>query len=70
MHSLILGSLNQDAEPLKTADEVIREIDDMMQDDSSIDGSPVETNEVMEKAKEVLSSPLYEDSKFERIILL
>lgn len=62
MHSLILGSINQDTEPLKTADEVIREIDDMMQDDSSIDGSP-ECNEVMEKAKEVLSSPLYEDSK-------
>lgn len=65
MHSLILGSLNQDTEPLKTADEVIREIDDMMQDDSSIDGSP-ECNEVMEKAKEVLSSPLYEDSKQEQ----
>lgn len=62
MHSLILGSLNQDTEPLKTADEVIREIDDMMQDDCSVDGS-LDCNEVLEKAKEVLSSPLYEDSK-------
>lgn len=31
MHSLILSGLNQDAEPVKTADEVIREIDDMME---------------------------------------
>ncbi|XP_018571645.1 fasciculation and elongation protein zeta-2 [Anoplophora glabripennis] len=68
MHALILGGLNQDTEPLKTADEVIQEIDDMMQDEtSSLDGSPgsrdslIENNEVMEKAKEVLSSPLYED---------
>lgn len=65
MHALILGGMNQDAdEPLKTAEEVIREIDDMMQDDlSSIDGrdGQMENNEVLEKAKEVLSSPLYED---------
>ncbi|XP_019875717.1 fasciculation and elongation protein zeta-2 [Aethina tumida] len=68
MHALILGGLHQDTEPLKTADEVIQEIDDMMQEDScSVDGSPgsrdsgLESNEVMEKAKEVLSSPLYED---------
>lgn len=31
MHSLILSGLHADAEPVKTADEVIREIDDMMQ---------------------------------------
>lgn len=65
MHALILGSLNQDTEPLKTADEVIQEIDDMMQEDScSLDGSPRDStvnSEAMEKAKEVLSSPLYED---------
>lgn len=69
MHALILGGLHQETEPLKTADEVIREIDDMMQEDScSLDGSPgsrdsiLGINEVMEKAKEVLNSPLYEDS--------
>ncbi|XP_072376346.1 fasciculation and elongation protein zeta-2 [Diabrotica undecimpunctata] len=69
MHALILGGISHDAdEPLKTAEEVIREIDDMMQDDlCSVDGNPeareaqLENNEVMEKAKEVLSSPLYED---------
>lgn len=72
MHALILGGINHESdEPLKTADEVIREIDDMMQDQDlcSMDGNPesrehlLENNEVMEKAKEVLSSPLYEDSK-------
>lgn len=76
MHALILGGLHQDTEPLKTADEVIQEIDDMMQEDScSVDGSPgsrdsgLESNEVMEKAKEVLSSPLYEDSNL-RLVLI
>lgn len=71
MHALILGGLHQDTEPLKTADEVIQEIDDMMQEETcSVDGSPgsrdslIETNETLEKAKEVLSSPLYEDSTY------
>ncbi|VEN61240.1 unnamed protein product [Callosobruchus maculatus] len=71
MHALILGGLgNQEQEPLKTADEVIREIDDMIREqeedsaDSAVDSmltSGMENSEVMEKAKEVLSSPLYED---------
>ncbi|KRT82809.1 hypothetical protein AMK59_3406 [Oryctes borbonicus] len=68
MHALILGGLHQDAEPLKTAEEVIQEIDDMMQEESSsLERSPgsraslIDTNETLEKAKEVLSSPLYED---------
>lgn len=69
MHALILGGLHQDTEPLKTAEEVIQEIDDMMQEEileriSDSRDSLIETNETMEKAKEVLSSPLYEDSKF------
>lgn len=68
MHALILGGLQQDTEPLKTADEVIQEIDDMMQEDEcSLDDSPrgsFENSEVMEKAKEVLASPLYEDSMY------
>lgn len=74
MHALILGGLHQDSEPLKTADEVIQEIDDMMQEDSaSIDQSPdslIETNEVLDKAKEVLNSPLYEDSEFRTYLCL
>ncbi|XP_025831778.1 fasciculation and elongation protein zeta-2 [Agrilus planipennis] len=68
MHALILGGLHQEQEPLKTAEEVIQEIDDMMQeDDVSFDRSPdsrdyyYEANVALEKAKEVLSSPLYED---------
>lgn len=78
MHALILGGLNQDTEPLKTADEVIQEIDDIMQEDSmdSFDRSPdsrdsyLETNDTLEKAKEVLSTPLYEDSGFRHFVLM
>lgn len=68
MHALILNGIHQDTEPLKTADEVIQEIDDMMQEDSCSDENgdlTVDNNEVLEKAKEVLSTPLYEDSKFD-----
>lgn len=67
---MILSGLNQDTEPIITADEVIREIDDMMQeDDNSLERSPdsegslLDGNEMLEKGKQVLSSPLYEDSK-------
>lgn len=68
MHALILGGLHQDTEPLKTAEEVIQEIDDMMQEESpSLERSSRDSlddpNETLEKGKEVLSSPLYEDSK-------
>lgn len=76
MHALILGGLHPEPEPLKTAEEVIREIDDMiMQEDlASIAGdhSPDDSehhlhhhhrasHEALEKAKEVLNTPLYED---------
>ncbi|XP_045499581.1 fasciculation and elongation protein zeta-2 isoform X1 [Colias croceus] len=62
MHALILGGLHQDHEcPVKTADEVIQEIDDMMQETPSSEGDIIEYNEALEKGKEVLSSPLYED---------
>ncbi|XP_053669569.1 fasciculation and elongation protein zeta-2 [Anopheles marshallii] len=59
MHALILGGLHADNEPIKTADEVIKEIDDIMDETGSEDGQL--DNEVIEKAKEVLSSPLYEE---------
>lgn len=36
----------------------------MMQDTPSSEGDIIEYNEALEKGKEVLSSPLYEDSKF------
>ncbi|CAG9101130.1 unnamed protein product [Plutella xylostella] len=62
MHALILGGLHQHHEcPVKTADEVIQEIDDMMQETPSSEGDILEYNEALEKGKEVLSSPLYED---------
>lgn len=65
MHALILGGLHTDDEPIKSAEEVIKEIDDIMDETASSDnGDAAEVSEVMEKAKEVLSSPLYESSKF------
>ena len=60
LHALILGGLHTDNEPIKTAEEVIKEIDDIMDETPSEDG--ILENEVMEKAKEVLGSPLYEES--------
>lgn len=65
MHALILGGLHQDHEcPVKTADEVIQEIDDMMQESSpGSEEETIEHNEAIEKGKEVLNSPLYEDSE-------
>ncbi|XP_052869732.1 fasciculation and elongation protein zeta-2 isoform X2 [Anopheles cruzii] len=59
MHALILSGLHADNEPIKTADEVIKEIDDIMDETGSEDGHL--ENEVIEKAKEVLGSPLYEE---------
>ncbi|VVC92358.1 unnamed protein product [Leptidea sinapis] len=62
MHALILGGLHQDHEcPVKTADEVIQEIDDMMQETPSSEGDIIEYNEALEKGKEILNAPLYED---------
>ncbi|XP_055375062.1 fasciculation and elongation protein zeta-2 isoform X2 [Condylostylus longicornis] len=61
MHALILNGLNPDNdEPIKTAEEVIKEIDDIM-DESTPSEDEVMESEVMEKAKEVLGSPLYEE---------
>lgn len=59
MHALILGGLHTDNDPIKTAEEVIKEIDDIMDESASEDG--IVGNEMMEKAKEVLGSPLYEE---------
>ncbi|XP_052123112.1 fasciculation and elongation protein zeta-2 [Frankliniella occidentalis] len=65
MHSLILSGLHGDAEPVKTADEVIREIDDMMQETPSHELSPGSEESLLDaverKGKEVLYSPLYEE---------
>lgn len=63
MHTLILGGLHMDNEPIKTAEEVIKEIDDIMDETTPSEGDALEVSEVMEKAKEVLGAPLYEESK-------
>lgn len=63
MHALILGGLQTtDNGHFQTAEEVMKEIDDIMDEQTPSEGDTVD-NEVMEKAKEVLGSPLYEDSK-------
>lgn len=63
MHALILGGMHSDNEPIKTAEEVIKEIDDIMDETTPSESDVLEVSEVMEKAKEVLGSPLYEESK-------
>lgn len=63
MHALILNGLHADDEPIKSAEEVIKEIDDIMDEvDTPDQPEPVHVSEAMEKAKEVLGSPLYEES--------
>ncbi|XP_076163809.1 fasciculation and elongation protein Unc-76 isoform X2 [Ptiloglossa arizonensis] len=53
-------------EPLKTAEEVLREIDDIMQESPSMerspdsDGSLLDSDEALERSREVLGSPLHE----------
>lgn len=65
MHALILGSLHTDDEPIKSAEEVLKEIDDIMDETSSDDDEPAgENTEAIEKAKEVLGTPLYAESEF------
>lgn len=65
MHALILGSHHTEDEPIKSAEEVLKEIDDIMDETSSDDDeAPGEHTEAIQKAKEVLGTPLYEDSKF------
>ncbi|XP_063710091.1 fasciculation and elongation protein zeta-2 isoform X2 [Culicoides brevitarsis] len=60
MHALILNGLSTDNEPFKTAEEVMKEIEDIIDETTASEGDVLE-NEAVEKAKEVLGSPLYED---------
>ncbi|XP_033208599.1 fasciculation and elongation protein zeta-2 [Belonocnema kinseyi] len=66
MHALILSSSTDSQspeEPLKTAEEVLREIDDIMQE-SPMERTPdsedslLDTDEALERSREVLGSPL------------
>lgn len=75
MHALILSSRNDNynaEEPVKTADEVLKEIDDIMQEspssDVSMNSDSLEVNEALERSKEVLSSPLGEKSMYRHFI--
>lgn len=58
MHALILGGLHTD-DPIKTAEEVIKEIDDII--DESISDEGILQCGTIEKAIEILGSPLYEE---------
>lgn len=63
LHQLILGGMQQnDNGPIQTAEEVIKEIDDIMDEQTPSESDALES-EAMEKAREVLGSPLYEDSE-------
>lgn len=74
MHALILGGMQHmdtDA-PIQTVEEVIKEIDDLMDETTPSDcgesmttamGNAMQKSEAMEKAKEVLGAPLYAESK-------
>ncbi|EDW82319.1 uncharacterized protein Dwil_GK25735 [Drosophila willistoni] len=63
MHALILNGLNNtdmDDQPIKTVEEVIKEIDDIMDEvESPLDEPETCDSEVIEKAREVLGTPLY-----------
>lgn len=62
MHALILGGANTEAEPIKTAEEVMKEIDEIMDEtDSDAEYSP--ESEAIEKAQEVLRAMLFPDSE-------
>lgn len=59
MHTLILGGLHQDTDPIKTAEEVIKEIDDIIEESISDEG--ILQCGTIEKAIEILGSPFYEE---------
>lgn len=59
MHTLILGGLHQDTVPIKTAEEVIKEIDDIIEESISDEG--ILQCGTIEKAIEILGSPFYEE---------
>ncbi|GAB0097991.1 fasciculation and elongation protein zeta-2 [Sergentomyia squamirostris] len=64
MHTLILNDLaSETVEPIKTAEEVIKEIVDIMDEVSSIEdeSSPVEGGGHLEKTKEIFGEIFYED---------
>ncbi|KAK6642291.1 hypothetical protein RUM44_014014 [Polyplax serrata] len=61
MHSLILNGLHQDYEPVKTAEEVIREIDDMIQEECCIDSEDSPDCVEFDRPKQIIHSPLYEE---------
>lgn len=65
MHALILGGVHSEPEPIKTAEEVMKEIDEIM-DETESDGEYASTEcEAIEKAKEVLKTMMYPESEWQ-----
>lgn len=62
MHALILGGVSSEDEPIKTAEEVMKEIDEIM-DETESDAEYSPECEAIEKAQEVLKTMLYPESK-------
>lgn len=65
MHALILGGVHSEPEPIKTAEEVMKEIDEIM-DETESDGEYASNAEceAIEKAKEVLKTMMYPESEW------
>uniref|UniRef100_A0A8D8Q1B1 Fasciculation and elongation protein zeta-2 n=1 Tax=Cacopsylla melanoneura TaxID=428564 RepID=A0A8D8Q1B1_9HEMI len=65
MHNLIISSYNTDSEPLKSAEEILKEIDDIMDEGEASDVSPdVESrgsDVQFRPQKRTLQSPIYEE---------
>lgn len=68
MHALILNGLNNEPdEPIKSVEEVIKEIEYIIDEaDNPEEETEPCVSEIMEKAKEVLGTPLYAESKCTR----
>ena len=62
MHALILGGVNSEPEPIKTAEEVMKEIDEIM-DETESDAEYSPECEAIEKAQEVLKTMLFPESE-------
>lgn len=62
MHALILGGVHSEQEPIKTAEEVMKEIDEIM-DETESDAEYSPECEAIEKAQEVLKTMMFPDSE-------
>lgn len=62
MHALILGGVHSEPEAIQTAEEVMKEIDEIM-DETESDAEYSPDCEAIEKAQEVLKTMMFPDSE-------